>query len=1013
MGVGVEAGGFRPTFECGEVLLGRFQIVSLRARGGMGEVYEAWDRKLQEEVALKTIRPELAWDQKATERFLREAHLARKVTDRNVCRIHDVFHEEREESERILFLSMELLTGEDLASRLERTGPLGWREAVPILNQILSGLEAAFAAGVLHRDLKAENVMLVPEASGLRAVVTDFGLAMAAEAGSRAEVPESIAFSRKRSSRAALGTPAYMSPEQLRGEEIDHRSDIFSFGVIAYEMLSGENPYPLSNETESLGKRFEVRPRSLREFDRSIPRPIERLVMQSLEVKRSERLRASELRRRLDVIPTDIPARRKLLLTAAAALGVVVVTRAGPRLYDILESWASGPRVLPLDDFVNSPKALADLRTGLAHVRNGANLKAIPFLQAAVREEPSSLVARVFLMDTLLNVGEHPVIAKLKDGIAETTAKLQDGPTRQLVRTVLARSDGNYGVASESLNAVLSTFPNDKNLVLTAARIAEEAGEIPQALRLYDGLVQGSRAAVLGGARCLTIGGEVRRAIDIITGLLDSGGLGSDPEVLGMAHSIIGVANRDQGLPELAIESFEEALNYRVRAGDRRGQVGSLTHLGSAYRMVGRLEDSMSVLERGLQISVEMEDRIYESQALFTLARTLDLAGRTEDAVLAARNSLNIELTRNDHAEIPQRLTFLSAVLRRRGQYAEARILLERGREHTRRSGDREVESNRLTNLAKVHSDQGEYKDAMEVLQKAIATAEGVRKPTASQAKISLAEICDDRGEYRDAERLGGEASLELESYHQGFEYALTFVWRSYHLALLGDFAASYENLKRAREQALRLYARETLVRLAILEAQVAGHTGSLSQAAAMLESCLRQDETKEFAYQSVRARIALGNMHRLLGNAEVAIELLGQTAAIASDANMLPLLAASEVALGEALLSRGDSERAIQVVARALSWAEVWSARPLRRQAAALCGEASMTLGRDHDATLFYRMAREEHLAISSQVPDSYSVRYLQHPDVVRVLARLDSLKDRHVAETVGQAELAVKIRG
>lgn len=170
-----------PAFACGELLLGRFEIVEMRDRGGMGEVYEAVDLRLHERIALKTIRPELAWDEKAVERFLREVHLARKVTHHNVCRIHDVFYESRERSEDLLFLTMELLPGENLAIHLERRGRIDWREALPILTQILLGLEAAFSVGVLHRDLKAENVMLVPESEGVRAVVTDFGLAVVAD----------------------------------------------------------------------------------------------------------------------------------------------------------------------------------------------------------------------------------------------------------------------------------------------------------------------------------------------------------------------------------------------------------------------------------------------------------------------------------------------------------------------------------------------------------------------------------------------------------------------------------------------------------------------------------------------------------------------------------------------------------------------------------------------------------------------------------------------------------------
>ncbi len=598
-----------PTFASGEVVSGRFEIVEMRDRGGMGEVYEALDRELQERVALKAIWPELAWEEKAVSRFLREVHLARKVTHRNVCRIHDVFHESREGSEDILFLTMELLPGENLASYLERKGRIDWREALPILTQILSGLEAAFSVGVLHRDLKAENVMLVPEAEGVRAVVTDFGLAVVADTDSAPPGPEGISRPWGASSRSALGTPAYMSPEQLRGESVDHRSDIFSFGVIAYEMLSGENPYPIASETDPLVRRFESKPRSLREFERRIRRDLDRLVLQSLEVEPNSRpTDASELRRKLGAIPIEIPPRRVALLGVASAVGgAFVVTKIGPPVLEIVWRWAFGPRVLPLEDYVDSPKALEALRTGLAKVCEGANLKAIPFLKAAVREEPDSTLPQVFLMDVLLNVGQQNVVEEMKGRLRETMASSTVAPASELARAVLARSNGDYTAASEILSMLTATYPDDLNLVLSWARIAEEAGDMPQARRLYQDVRSESRAATLGLCRCLTITGELQNAISIVSSLLSSGGIGDDPEVLGMAHTILGVARRDQGLPDRALESFEQALNYRERADDRRGQVGSMSHLGSAYRMVGRLKDSVSVLEKALGMSEAME----------------------------------------------------------------------------------------------------------------------------------------------------------------------------------------------------------------------------------------------------------------------------------------------------------------------------------------------------------------------------------------------------------------------
>src|SRR5579863_809163 len=170
-------------FVPGEVLAERFRIVSFIAAGGMGEVYEAEDLALKENLAIKTIRHEVLQQNNALARFKREVQLARRVTHPNICRIFDLFWHRRtagQEDSTVVFVSMELLRGETLSERIRRVGRFKGEEAKPIAEQIASGLEAAHRAGVVHRDLKPGNVILVPDQEGdqVRSVITDFGLAL-------------------------------------------------------------------------------------------------------------------------------------------------------------------------------------------------------------------------------------------------------------------------------------------------------------------------------------------------------------------------------------------------------------------------------------------------------------------------------------------------------------------------------------------------------------------------------------------------------------------------------------------------------------------------------------------------------------------------------------------------------------------------------------------------------------------------------------------------------------------
>ncbi len=213
------AGDAGPRFLPGTVVAGRYRIVSLVGRGGMGEVYRADDLKLEQPVALKFLPPRLAADPAALARLYQEVRAARQVTDAHVCRVHDLGEHEAQP-----FLTMELIDGEDLASLLRRIGHLPEAKGVEVARQICVGLAAIHAAGLLHRDLKPANVML--DGRG-RARITDLGLAGVAAEGRG----------------VVAGTPAYMSPEQLAGGELTARSDLYALGLVLYELFTGHRAF--------------------------------------------------------------------------------------------------------------------------------------------------------------------------------------------------------------------------------------------------------------------------------------------------------------------------------------------------------------------------------------------------------------------------------------------------------------------------------------------------------------------------------------------------------------------------------------------------------------------------------------------------------------------------------------------------------------------------------------------------------------------------------------------------
>jgi len=279
-------------FAVDSVIAERFRIVRLLGRGGMGEVYEAEDLELKERVALKTVLPQIAGDERSMERFRQEILLARKVTHPNVCRTFDVFRHRiaspavPSQTSEIVFLTMELLAGETLAERLRRNGRMSTSEAFPIIAQIAAALEAAHRAGVVHRDLKSSNVILVPVKEGeaeVRAVVTDFGLARASAAAG--QLGPSLT-----GSEESVGTPLYMAPEQVEDGEITAATDIYALGIVIYEMVTGTWPFVADTRLATASKRLKEDAPSPRVYVPDLDRRWEGVILRCLERDPADRL---------------------------------------------------------------------------------------------------------------------------------------------------------------------------------------------------------------------------------------------------------------------------------------------------------------------------------------------------------------------------------------------------------------------------------------------------------------------------------------------------------------------------------------------------------------------------------------------------------------------------------------------------------------------------------------------------------------------------------------------------
>ncbi len=256
--------------------LSHFDVMRVLGRGGMGLVLEAFDSRLQRNVALKVLDPELAGDEIARKRFCREARTAASINHENVVAVHQV---EKSEEEGLPYLVMQLIAGESLEQRLAREKKLSLREIVRIGMQAAHGLVAAHAQGLIHRDIKPGNIML--EAAHDRVKLTDFGLA---------RIADDVKLTR---SGFVSGTPLYMAPEQAMGEEPDPRSDLFSLGAVMYEMCAGQPPFVGNSALAILKQISDVRQRPLRELNPAIPEWFEVTIDRLLAKKPADRIQSA------------------------------------------------------------------------------------------------------------------------------------------------------------------------------------------------------------------------------------------------------------------------------------------------------------------------------------------------------------------------------------------------------------------------------------------------------------------------------------------------------------------------------------------------------------------------------------------------------------------------------------------------------------------------------------------------------------------------------------------------
>jgi tetratricopeptide (TPR) repeat protein/predicted Ser/Thr protein kinase len=573
----------------GTLLAGRYELLEVLGKGGMGAVYKAWDIELDRGVAVKVIRPELADDPKTLQRFKQELILARQVTHKNVIRIFDLGTQEG-----IKFITMELVEGRDLSHLLteRQFQPL---EAAHTMRQVSRALEAAHAEGVIHRDLKPQNIMV--DNTG-RVLVMDFGLA------------RSLEMSGLTQTGTVLGTPAYMSPEQAKGGVLDERSDLFSLGVIFYELLTSQAPFQADTVWGTLLRRTEGPPPPPTNIVPDLPAALNDIVLKCLAIDPAERFQtATEFTLALDVWIGDgpfanaVPSATRCWEPRAAAPAVAGGKRGTRASITAIQAMPAAQRRLQILKWASTGVALVALVGGGLSVWNrlaGQRARPAKPVSVIVADFENSTGDSIFngtleSMLTLALEGSPFIDTVRRDRAMQVARQLQPGAialSESLARLVAlregisavasgsVRQSGDYRIRARAVDAVSGreiasrevTAVDKESILKTVARLAApirqalgdktpESEQLAAAETFTAGSLEAARSYARAQAQRFAGNGEAA-----VSSYLKS--ISLDPN-FGSAYASLAAVYANLGQREEAKKYYEMAMARIDRMTDR------------------------------------------------------------------------------------------------------------------------------------------------------------------------------------------------------------------------------------------------------------------------------------------------------------------------------------------------------------------------------------------------------------------------------------------------------------
>jgi tetratricopeptide (TPR) repeat protein/TolB-like protein len=940
------------TFAPGDVLSGRFRVERFIARGGMGEVYAAHDSTLDTEIAVKTIRPEIARHSSAQQRFLREIQLARRVTHPNICRIFDLFEHTPPRDAAgspapTSFVTMELLKGETLDERLRREGAFSVERALPIVAQMVAALSAAHAAGVIHRDFKTGNVMLLDgqRDEAPRTVVTDFGLAYSVTAGDGSEPPPvSLA-------GEILGTPGYMAPEQLEGGTVTPATDVYALGIVLYEMVTGARPFA-GNSRIAAPLRKTSGPTPPREIVPALPAAWNDTILRCLARSAEDRFAsADDVLRALTQPSASLRHRRTGV--AAAVVAALALAAAGSLL------WHDRETARVDDNAAAIPAGQMRPTVAVLGFRNLAGRADTEWLSVALAEMLSAELAtgnalRAIPGETVYRMKADLALADADSYGSETLAKIRENLGSDLVvsGSYVTVGDGDEAElrvdirlqdarAGETIAVITETGRSGGLLELVTRAGGQLRGRIgvepeptavasvraslptsPAAARLYtEGLTRLRRLDALGARELLEQAVEAEPGFALAHSALAASwaALGYDNRAREAAERALALSTdlpRAERLQveavarEMAREWPEAIANWETLAAFFPDDVEYALKLANAQAASGAARDALVTIEGFRARFPAFKDPRLD----LAEARAADTLSDFERVRTAAAAAATIGATQGSRGLIADARVLEGGSLMRQGKKDEAIALFEEARAIYEAAGDRGGVARTLNNMGAAFTEASERDRASALYEEGLAIARAIGNQDLIARFLNNRAIIARRAGDLQASLAMNEESLRIRREIGDRANAATSLNNIGNVLLdLGDFDGATRNYEESSEISREIGDRRGLARALRNAAEGLLMRGEIVRARTLNEEALAIRRGIADPQSVSSSLVALGTILAIEGRLEESKQRLEEALAVEQSLDDPRSLAYAFFQLGEVALLEAnfpESER-------------------------------------------------------------------------------------------------------